>query len=63
MEHLLIERNPAIMIGKPVIRGTRITVELLKAKILNGFSVDEILEMYPHLSTLQIQAAFAFQNS
>ena len=60
MEHLLIERNPQIMLGKPVIKGTRITVELLMRKLADGFTVDDILEMYPHLNLEQVQAAFAY---
>ncbi len=60
MTHLLIERNPEIMLGKPVIKGTRISVELLMRKMSDGFSVEDILEMYPQLNLLQVQAAFAF---
>lgn len=60
MEHPMIERNPEIMFGKPVIKGTRISVEFLMRKLANGFNVDEILEMYPHLTLTQIQAAFAY---
>ncbi|MDX1940634.1 MAG: DUF433 domain-containing protein [Saprospiraceae bacterium] len=60
MEHLLIERNPAIMLGKPVIKGTRITVELLMRKLAGGFTVEDILQMYPHLTLEQVQAAFAY---
>ncbi len=60
MEHPFIERNPAIMLGKPVIKGTRITVELLMRKLADGFTVDDILKMYPHLTLEQVQAAFAY---
>jgi uncharacterized protein (DUF433 family) len=60
MEHLMIERNPEIMFGKPVIKGTRITVEFLMRKFADGFNVEEILEMYPHLTLAQILAAFAY---
>lgn len=60
MEHLMIERNPAIMLGKPVIKGTRITAELLMRKLADGFTVDDILKMYPHLTLEQVQAAFAY---
>ena len=48
------------MLGKPVIKGTRITVELLMRKLADGFTVDDILEMYPHLTLEQVQAAFAY---
>ncbi len=56
----LIESNPKIMFGKPVIKGTRITVELILEKIANGETVDEILSSYPHLNREQILACVAF---
>jgi uncharacterized protein (DUF433 family) len=56
----LIESNPKIMFGKPVIKGTRITVELILQKIADGESVDAILSSYPHLSREQILACVAF---
>ena len=52
----LIESNPKIMFGKPVIKGTRITVELILEKIGNGESVDAILSSYPHLKREQVLA-------
>ena len=60
MEHPLIARNPHIMLGKPVIKGTRLTVELLMRKLGDGFTVTDILEMYPNLRLEQIQAAFTY---
>ncbi|MBN8679966.1 MAG: DUF433 domain-containing protein [Chitinophagales bacterium] len=60
MEHPLIERNPQVMLGKPVIKGTRITVEHIMRKLADGFTVNDILEMYPHLTLPLIQAAFAY---
>jgi uncharacterized protein (DUF433 family) len=60
MNHPLIERNPDVMLGKPIIKGTRITVELLMRKLADGFTVSDILEMYPHLTMEQIRAAFAY---
>ena len=60
MYHLLIERNPAVMLGKPIIKGTRITVELLMRKLSDGFTIADILEMYPHLTLEQVRAAFAY---
>ncbi len=50
MEHPLIERNPQVMLGKPVMKGTRITVEYIMRKLADGFTVNDILEMYPHLT-------------
>lgn len=56
----LIESNPKMMFGKPVIKGTRITVELILGKIAAGESVDDILSSYPHLTREQILACVAF---
>jgi len=44
-----IESNPEILGGKPVIKGTRISVELILELVQAGYSVDEILKEYPHL--------------
>lgn len=60
MQHTLIERNPQVMLGKPIIKGTRITVELLMRKLADGFTVEDILSMYPHLTLEQVRAAFAY---
>ncbi len=55
-----IEINPAIMQGKPVIRGTRITVELILRKVSEGADEAAVLEAYPHLTRADIQAAMAY---
>jgi len=55
-----IEINPAIMMGKPVIRGTRITVELILRKLAEGASETDLLQDYPHLTTEDIRAAVAY---
>jgi uncharacterized protein (DUF433 family) len=55
-----IEINPKIMLGKPVIRGTRITVELVLRKLAEGASHRELLEAYPHLTGDDIQAAITY---
>jgi uncharacterized protein (DUF433 family) len=55
-----IESNPAVMLGKPVIRGTRITVELILRKLAEGATELELLEDYPHLTTEDIRAAVAY---
>jgi len=56
----LIESNPAVMMGKPVIVGTRITVELILEKLAAGETVDQILAAHPRLTRDGIQAALAF---
>lgn len=56
----LIESNAKIMFGKPVIKGTRITVELILGKIADGESVEDILSSYPHITHEQVLACVAF---
>lgn len=60
MTHDRIEINPFIMFGKPVIRGTRITVEHILRKLAGGMVIDEILADHPHLTPDDIYAAAAF---
>ena len=55
-----ISINPAIMMGKPCIAGTRITVELIIEKLAYGESFEQILEGYPRLTRKDIQSALAF---
>ncbi|MBN8651579.1 MAG: DUF433 domain-containing protein [Cytophagales bacterium] len=56
----LIERNPQIMLGKPVITGTRITVELIIRKLASGYNFQQLLEAYPKLTPEQINAALEY---
>jgi uncharacterized protein (DUF433 family) len=51
-----IEIDPDVMLGKPVIRGTRITVEILLEKIAGGQSMEEILADYPRLAREDVLA-------
>jgi uncharacterized protein (DUF433 family) len=55
-----IEINPQVMLGKPVIKGTRITAEIILKKLSQNISVDEILADYPRLTPEDIQAAIAY---
>ncbi|MBX9773982.1 MAG: DUF433 domain-containing protein [Xanthobacteraceae bacterium] len=55
-----IEINPKVMLGKPVVRGTRITVELILRKLAEGGTPGDLLETYPHLTGQDIQAAIAY---
>jgi uncharacterized protein (DUF433 family) len=55
-----IEINPKVMLGKPVIRGTRIPVELLLRKLSEGATEADLLDAYPRLTTADIRAAIAF---
>lgn len=52
--------DPTVMMGKPVIRGTRITVELILRKLAEGATEADVLEDYPHLTTEDIRAAVAY---
>ena len=55
-----IQSDSSIMMGKPVIRGTRITVELILEKLAAGETIEQILEEHPRLTREAIQAALAF---
>jgi len=55
-----IVSNPSVMMGKPVIVGTRITVELILEKLAAGETVDDLLEAHPCLTREAIQAVLAF---
>jgi uncharacterized protein (DUF433 family) len=55
-----IEINPEVMLGKPVIRGTRITVELILRKLSEGATAVDLLDAYPRLTKEDIQAALAY---
>jgi uncharacterized protein (DUF433 family) len=55
-----IEINPEVMLGKPVIRGTRIPVELILRKLAEGATESELLDAYPRLSEADIKAALAY---
>ena len=55
-----ITSSPEILVGKPVIKGTRISVELVLGWLANGWSFDNIIEAYPHINRDDIFAALAF---
>ena len=55
-----IEMNPKMMLGKPVIKGTRIPVELLVRMMAQGISEAEILAEYPRLELADIRAALTY---
>jgi uncharacterized protein (DUF433 family) len=60
MKHERIEINPKVMVGKPVIKGTRLTVELILRKLGAGMTEDQIRAEHPRLSQEDILAALAF---
>jgi uncharacterized protein (DUF433 family) len=55
-----IEINPNVMLGKPVVRGTRIPVELIIRKLGEGATEADLLEAYPRLTPEDIQAALMY---
>ena len=62
MDIKLIESNPSIMMGKPVIAGTRIPVELILEKIAAGETIAQLLEAHPRLTEEGIRAALLFAS-
>ena len=60
MQKKLIISDPAVMMGKPVIAGTRIPVELVLDKLAAGETIEQILAAHPRLTRDAIQAALAF---
>jgi uncharacterized protein (DUF433 family) len=60
MDTQLIEANPKVMMGKPVIAGTRITVELILEKLGAGETVEQVLDAHPRLTRQAVLAALAF---
>jgi uncharacterized protein (DUF433 family) len=62
-EQILSDRitvNPKVMVGKPTIRGLRITVEQILKALANGVSTQELLEDYPELEPEDIQAVLSY---
>jgi uncharacterized protein (DUF433 family) len=55
-----VEINPRVMLGKPVVRGTRIPIELLLRKLSEGTSESDLLDAYPRLTRDDIQAAIRY---
>lgn len=60
MAETRITADPTIMMGKPCIAGSRITVETVLRKLGQGRSIADLLEAYPHLTEDDVRAALAF---
>ena len=58
--HQRIEMRPDVMLGKPVIRGTRVTVELVLRKLAEGLTPEDLLDGYPRITRAAVQAATQF---
>lgn len=57
-----LESRADIMLGKPVIKGTRITVELILRMLSEGASTTDVIGAYPHLSDVHIKAVIAYST-
>jgi uncharacterized protein (DUF433 family) len=55
-----ITSDPEVMLGKPIIKGTRITVELILKRLSEGAQKEQLLEDYPHLEESDILASLAY---
>ncbi len=60
MPESLIQSNPSVMMGKPVVAGTRVTVELILEKLGAGETIDQIIEEHPRLTRQSVLAAVRF---
>jgi uncharacterized protein (DUF433 family) len=60
MSEPLITSDPAVLLGKPVVAGTRITVELILDKLGSGESVEQLLQSHPRLTREAVLAAMRF---
>ncbi len=60
MEVSLIQSDPAVLMGQPVVAGTRITVELIPEKLAAGETIEKILAAHPRLTSEGIHAALKF---
>lgn len=58
-----IVMNPKVMVGKPVIKGTRITVEAIVRRVAEGMTFDNIIEDYPYVTKDDIKAALLYAES
>jgi len=54
--------DPEVMVGKPIIKGTRITVELILRQLARGVTIEELLQNYPHLTRVDVYAAIDYAS-
>ena len=59
-DHIVSDHN--ILLGKPVIKGTRITVELILRKLSQGTTINELLSSYPNITQEDVYAAFVYAS-
>ena len=58
--HNRITVDPSILVGKPIIRGTRISVELIMDRLADGWTTEQIVESYPRITREDVLAAISF---
>ncbi len=58
-----IHEDPTIVVGKPVIKGTRIPVELVLGHLAHNFDLDDLFGAYPHLTTEDVQACLLYARA
>jgi uncharacterized protein (DUF433 family) len=61
MEHF-IRSDPSVLLGKPVVKGTRLAVEFILGLYAEGWTEDQILENYPNLTKESLLAVFAYTH-
>jgi uncharacterized protein (DUF433 family) len=59
----MIQSNPAVMMGKPVVAGTRVTVELILEKLGAGETIEQVLQEHPRLTREGVLAAIRFGSA
>jgi uncharacterized protein (DUF433 family) len=55
--------NPDVLVGKPIIKGTRLAVEFIIDLLSQGWSIDEILRNYPGITVVDIQACLSYASA
>lgn len=54
--------DPKVLVGKPVIKGTRISVELVIDLLGRGYTTQQVIEQYPHITAEDVQACLAYAS-
>ncbi len=60
--HMFIHADPEILVGKPVVKGTRLSVDFILRLFASGWTFQEIFESYPRLTPEALQAVFAYAS-
>ncbi len=57
-----ITTNPEVLLGKPIIKDTRISIEFILERLANGWSTDQLLENYPRLTSEDLKAVYSYPS-